>query len=58
MICPSVLIFGQVGMGTPNPRGALDVNKNTTNTMGLILPTTSDVNNILNPQGGTHFRWQ
>ncbi|WP_415326266.1 hypothetical protein [Chryseobacterium sp. MMS23-Vi53] len=42
--------FGQVGMNTPNPRGALDINKNTTNDMGLVLPTNTDVSNITNPQ--------
>ncbi|MFP3593496.1 hypothetical protein SB689_16265, partial [Chryseobacterium sp. SIMBA_038] len=47
-----VLSFGQIGIGTPSPRGALDINKPTTNNMGLVLPTNSDVNNILNPLGG------
>lgn len=48
----SSIVFGQIGMSNPNPRGALDINKDTTNTMGLVLPTNSDVNNIITPQGG------
>ncbi|REC64048.1 hypothetical protein DRF65_00260 [Chryseobacterium pennae] len=43
---------GTVGMGTSNPRGALDINRGTTNTMGLVLPTNSGPQNIVNPMGG------
>lgn len=47
------LFFGQVGIGTAHPRGALDINKGDgSNTSGLVLPANSDVNNILNPLGG------
>lgn len=42
--------YGQVGIGTTTPRGALDINKPTTNTLGLVLPTNSDTSNIVNPQ--------
>ncbi|MFP3593497.1 hypothetical protein [Chryseobacterium sp. SIMBA_038] len=52
-LCIGSILFGQVGMNTANPRGALDINKNDhTNNMGLILPTNSDVRNIITPQGG------
>lgn len=45
--------YGQVGMNIKDPRGALDINNNdTTNTMGLVLPTNSDVTTLINPQGG------
>lgn len=46
------LTFGQVGIGTPNPRGALDINMPVTNTSGLVLPTNSSPDSIVNPQGG------
>lgn len=52
LLSTGFLSFGQIGIGTPNPRGALDINKPTTNDMGLVLPTNSDVNNIHNPLGG------
>lgn len=55
-----VLAFGlcstahaQIGMGTPNPRGSLDINTPTTNIHGLVLPTNSSTVNMLNPQGGS-----
>lgn len=41
----SQLFFSQVGIGTPTPRGALDINKPTTNNMGLVLPANADVSN-------------
>ncbi|ASK30297.1 hypothetical protein CEY12_09315 [Chryseobacterium sp. T16E-39] len=51
-----ILLFGitnaQIGIGTPNPRGALDINKPTTNEHGLVLPTNSSTTNISNPSGG------
>ncbi len=45
-------INAQVGIGTNNPRGALDINESTTNTNthGLVLPTNSDPAAIVNPQ--------
>ncbi|OXA85462.1 hypothetical protein [Flavobacterium hercynium] len=46
------LIVAQTGLGTPTPRGALDINRPTTNTFGLVLPTNSDTANMVNPQGG------
>lgn len=46
------IVFSQVGMGTANPRGALDINKETTNNMGLVLPTNADPKNLINPMGG------
>ena len=46
------MTWGQVGIGTATPRGALDINKPTTNTFGLVLPTNSETGNIINPQGG------
>lgn len=46
------ILFSQVGMGTANPRGALDINKETTNNMGLVLPTNADPRNMINPMGG------
>ncbi|PTT75120.1 MULTISPECIES: hypothetical protein [unclassified Chryseobacterium] len=45
-------IYAQVGIGTPTPRGALDINKPTTHNMGLVLPTNSSTGSIINPQGG------
>ena len=53
MLTFSVLIFGQTGMGTPTPRGALDINRPLTNTFGLVLPTNGDPDDMVNPQGGT-----
>ncbi|MDL1914124.1 MAG: hypothetical protein FDW93_06355 [Bergeyella sp.] len=47
------IIFSQVGIGTTRPRGALDINKGETNTMGLVLPTNADAENIINPMGGS-----
>ena len=47
-----LLTYAQVGIGTTTPRGALDINKPTTNDNGLVLPTNSDVSNIINPQNG------
>ena len=52
LCCSILLVYGQVGIGTTTPRGALDINKTTTNTFGLVLPTNSDTGNIVNPQGG------
>ncbi|ROI02132.1 MULTISPECIES: hypothetical protein [unclassified Chryseobacterium] len=46
------IVFSQVGIGTTNPRGALDINKETTNNMGLVLPTNANPNNLINPMGG------
>ncbi len=46
------ILFSQVGIGTANPRGALDINKETTNNMGLVLPTNADPKNLINPKGG------
>ncbi|WP_336686646.1 hypothetical protein [Chryseobacterium bernardetii] len=46
------ILFSQVGIGTANPRGALDINKETTNNMGLVLPTNADPKNMINPKGG------
>ncbi|AZB19347.1 hypothetical protein EG352_16950 [Chryseobacterium indologenes] len=46
------ILFSQVGIGTANPRGALDINKETTNNMGLVLPTNEDPKNMINPKGG------
>jgi len=46
-----LFLFSQVGIGTTNPRGALDINDpNGTNKHGLILPTTEDPSTITNPQ--------
>lgn len=52
MLVSSSLILGQVGIGTSNPRGALDINNPTTNNLGLVLPTNESTANIVNPQGG------
>ncbi len=43
---------GQIGINTPTPRGALDINTPTTNTMGLVLPTNSSAESVVNPLGG------
>lgn len=43
----------QVGIGTPHPRGALDINQPTTFKYGLVLPTNSSPSNMENPQGGS-----
>lgn len=42
----------QVGLGTPTPRGSLDINTPTTNNYGLVLPTNISPANMFNPQGG------
>ena len=56
MLASSILILGQTGMGTPTPRGALDINRPLTNTFGLVLPTNDDTANHctlnLNGNGG------
>ncbi|AZA81790.1 hypothetical protein C1637_04240 [Chryseobacterium lactis] len=52
MIFLANILFSQVGIGTANPRGALDINKETTNNMGLVLPTNSDPNNMVHPKVG------
>lgn len=54
MICSLFMcnLFAQVGIGNSTPRGALDINKPTTYNMGLVLPTNSSPNNLINPQGG------
>jgi hypothetical protein len=44
--------FAQVGIGNSTPRGALDINRPTTNTYGLVLPINTSVSNIQNPRGG------
>lgn len=46
-------LFSQVGVGTPTPRGALDINTPTTNNKGLVLPTNDDPKNMINPMGGS-----
>jgi len=48
----SYLAFSQVGIGTANPRGDLDINNPLTNTNGLVLPTNASTTNMQNPQGG------
>lgn len=45
-------IYSQVGIGTTTPRGALDINKPTTNEFGFVLPTNTSTTKIINPQGG------
>ncbi len=52
LLCTGLGVRAQIGMGTPTPRGALDINRPTTNTWGLVLPTNSSTNNIVNPMGG------
>ncbi len=52
LLCTGLGVQAQIGMGTPTPRGALDINRPTTNTWGLVLPTNSSTNNIVNPMGG------
>ncbi len=44
--------FAQVGIGNSNPRGLLDINSSLTGNSdaGIVLPTSSDVNTIKNPQ--------
>ncbi len=42
----------QIGINTPTPRGALDINRPTTNTMGLVLPTNTSAESVINPLGG------
>jgi len=44
--------FAQIGIGNSTPRGALDINRPTTNTYGLVLPTNTSVSNIQNPRRG------
>jgi|GEM_PF-3988176 len=49
----SCFASAQVGIGTTTPRGALDINNPTIFNMALVLPTNPDVNNMINPQGGS-----
>lgn len=51
LLLSKIILHGQIGIGTAIPRGALDINRPTTNTMGLVLPTNANVNNIINPLG-------
>lgn len=45
-----VTINAQVGIGNENPRGLLDVNDNLNqSTMGLVVPTSSDVTTFVDP---------
>lgn len=55
VFCTLNIMSAQVGMGTSKPRGALDINREATNTydMGLVLPTNTTPNNLINPQGGS-----
>ncbi|ASW76225.1 hypothetical protein IQ37_13040 [Chryseobacterium piperi] len=46
-------VNAQIGMGTANPRGALDINRPTTNKHGLVLPTNASQDSIKNPMGGS-----
>lgn len=47
------LLFAQVGIGTNNPRGALDINGGGgTSSHGLVLPRNDNPSLIQNPQGG------
>lgn len=46
-------LSAQIGIGNSTPRGALDINKPTTNNMGLVLPINADPNNLINPIGGS-----
>lgn len=41
--------YSQVGIGTPNPRGALDINRPQDNTMGLVLPRVTEANSTVTP---------
>ncbi|WP_123909228.1 hypothetical protein [Chryseobacterium sp. G0162] len=53
VLCSALFkMYGQMGIDTTTPRGALDINKSVTNTSGLVIPTNSDMDNIINPQGG------
>lgn len=48
----STITFGQVGMGTVNPQGLLDLNNNDgTSEYGLVLPIVDNIQNIKTPQG-------
>lgn len=51
-LCLSLYSFGQVGIGTTTPRGALDINSPTESIGGLILPSNENSSNIKNPQDG------
>ncbi|WP_312993788.1 hypothetical protein [Chryseobacterium flavum] len=48
----SISVFGQIGIGSPEPRGALDINKKNgdkyTYDMGLVLPTNDAAAKIRN----------
>ncbi|REC49008.1 hypothetical protein [Chryseobacterium pennipullorum] len=53
VLCSALFpVYGQMGIDTTTPRGALDINKPTTNTSGLVIPTNSDTDHFVNPQGG------
>jgi len=48
----NLCLFGQVGIGTETPRGALDINYPTESIRGLVLPSNENSSNIKNPQDG------
>lgn len=48
----SLYLFGQVGIGTQTPRGALDINSPIESIGGLVLPSNENSSNIKNPQDG------
>jgi hypothetical protein len=45
----STFAFAQVGIGTTEPKGALDI---TSTTSGLVLPRVTDLSLVKNPNGG------
>ena len=43
---------GQVGIGTSNPEGILDLSTTSQNPLGFVLPRVDDIKQITNPKGG------
>ncbi|WP_419867956.1 RCC1 domain-containing protein [Chryseobacterium sp. CT-SW4] len=49
LVFVGVCSFGQVGIGTLNPKGVLHVESNT---MGIVLPKVQDTLSVITPDGG------
>lgn len=48
----NLCLFAQIGIGSENPRGALDINSPTESLGGLVLPSNENSSNIKNPLDG------
>lgn len=51
LLCSPMILLAQVGIGTTDPQGALDVE--TSNNLGFILPRVTSVENVTNTSGAS-----